>query len=725
MVDYNHNVFDQTPVGIPSSALSFSLDLSENYTIKATMQCLGDSPYSTGDIVNLGGSQLVVTNVSGSEAGLSHTSTVVFREKSHEEHFRTLTKNLTWFTAPAFMVRPAKLANKQQPFRTRLLAKEGDVFGNGINGVDGWKMKAICEGLGEELGLTVVYSLPDFNVKSLSIDRKTPVVSWIKGQLQAFLPRVFVTDGTLYILPQVVVGATVSLKEIEKVTTATTHFEDFKTMRVSGGQAEFDQAKWEGQALLENNTTLKLYVNAVVGFVTIQAVSGYRHYISKVEDYQSMTITSTTYALDAFGNDQVMVLKDEWQFRKVDLELITDLADLKAKIKPMENYEVFVVEGGDDISGSQLELPNINTDYLVSCDRKIYEYSGLPIEWETPLVTACHEAHWCYNWWSRHTVTQGNLVDGYVSPPVASVMPEDNAPLSSVLMAGDYQDTINTTQSGAVKAGMMNDIIGVWDTEAFYTKTVYKYQYRPEDVDRNGMVGGFLEEVNKTSSARVRHYYANCAKKGGAWTYTVPEGKDALMIARDVQPGGGAVSAAVCVPNLVSTYMQVGESIESYRNANLYTVEKITRETKLKRDFKFWYNPSQQYVRVQYEMTEKTERIPANARPHTVSKRRGMVCYEDIVSAGQRFIDIRVPLIVNWDDLAVVAPHIRAIHPLGNQITTVVVESPQVLSVSLMFLGVPASAPNTQSLQNARVVGMSQMFNGDGGIKSQLAIQGE
>lgn len=731
-----YSVFTALPSGLPEGAVSWNVELGLNMQLKGTLSIRGDSSISIGDLLTIGGLEYRVTNRSYDKTGMSETTTLILRDRAYELYFVCSPVHISWVTAPEYILRQERLQNLQEPFKTDLRTKEGDIFG-----ANGWQMREICADIAAIGGWNLNYALPDFFVRQLSLDRRTPLMQFLQSTLSVFLPRIYVEGGTLHIVPGVADGVSSSMSVVETLSHSLTRQESYYKLRVSGGIGPFDQWKWEGAPINWNvgDQTLKYYMNKIEGLVETQNQEGTRKYYSVISDTHTVTITASVYSKDLFKNDQVLLFKEEWKFNRKYPLLIQTKAELEAALAGMQEYSV------EDPTTTPPTWPSSSEFYLESCDRTVNVYEGIAKEWEQPLLVQTSHSQWKYLWWSSWEVSEdaGNLPPGadagYQNPPLPSVMPSDDSPLGSPFAAG-YTTTLTPLGAGV---GFIDSVTGVWNTEAYCETTVYKYQYQGAEAIQFSVLGGLLLERNYLAFATVSPKYPNLSmiKSPGAGIVVgvvygdiVTKDRPQRYVAA-IENSVDRLDAAIAFP-ASNSIARVAQQIESYRQASLMTVEKSVATMKMiarEENFMDVNTPdTNHWAEIQFETSSSTEYIPYTEAPQTLVKGRGMQVYSEVFGAdpaGRRWVEIDFPLIIDWWDMWAVAPRIRQIHPEANTIVSTVVTSPEAINLSLALLGgsvVVSGLPAGIDMgSNARLVAGTLSFGGDGSVSTQLAIQGE
>jgi len=743
-MSFSTSVFAVLPSGLTAipKVVSWKCDLTQDIQMRGNLVIQGESLIHTGDILQIGGVEYRVTNRTYTLSGTQKNTQLVLRNRAYELNFVTPQVQISWVSVPEYIAVQEHLANIQQPFLTDLRIKPADVFG-----VGGWRMSEICAEVAAIGGWVCEYTLPDFYVKSLMLDRKTSLLSFLRGALGQFIPRIFVSDGILYISPAVnTTTQAPTIDVLETISQSDTRQEPYTTLRISGGEGVFDWTKWEGAPLNFSTASTEryYYINKIIGMVTTSTQERTRTFYSKISDTHTTTITTAVYSVDIFKSTQVLLFREEWRFLRKEPLSLTTKEEYESALDQMVNYPDY---SGDDEESSPPEWPNPDEYYLDQCDRTVNVYEGVGREWTTPLLVATHHAIWKYLWWSPHTVSEeeGNILSGhdkgYKNPPDPSIVPEgDSAPLG-------FPSGYDLTLTGTPADGFFLDARGVWTTEAYYEQSVYRYQYT-EDHDL-GILGGLLMTKSYLAMGIVRPVYPNLQSFTGKWYYGDPKatGKGAARFGQRYIPAHNLSFNEQYAVNDIAfpakePYRKLASVVENYKQISLRFVQKTVSKVEMA------FNPDAHYFDVnspkvsggtpaslqpetQYTSSAATEYVPYAQAPQTLIRQRGMQVYTNFVGmpGATRFVEINFPLCVDWTDMLVIAPVILDIHPVANSISTVTVTTPEVINLTLLTLGtnprINGLPPGIYFGKNTRIVGASVEFTGSGGVQSQLAIQSE
>ena len=727
-----YSVYSLKPSGLPTATTSYTIELTGDFQLKGTLKVLGAATYVLGSKIGIGGVVYRITNVSSEESGSAQTAVYVLRNEAYELNHIMPLKNYSWITAPDYILRSEELSNRQETVKTELRTRPGSVFG-----VDGWTMEAIIKDLIETqlsgLGWTVNYDLPDFGVKQVSIDRKTSVLAWLRSMLAPFLPRIYVVNDVLHITPAKGSGTVATLTELEVVSHSETYQEPYNTLRISGGMGEFDKDEWEGGSINTTPATLTVFMNDKFGSITTSYFGGARAYYNSIKTGTELTISATYYSKDPFNNDGVLLFQGNWQFRQLKPDTL----------QYIDNKDAFFDATFKDYDVETTTAPSWpdKADYaFVSHDRTVYKYEGTSIEWERPLLVETHKAVWGYNIWSTHVLSGTKSIinsefwsafvpttaeaTGYKNPPDPSTVLGDDIPLG---FPTGFSPTIDPAYLSSAVASV-DQVKAVFSTNISYTVTRNKYQYSGVAAAAFDILGGLLKEVRTVEWGTVRTTQVNIRLIDGKPFYFEPERCDGYVPSQTDN-----YSPLHAVP-LVS-FVQLGSRIEKFKRESPWTVRKHINEFKVKSDRLNWAevsDPKERVtnVQVQFTASHSSEIIPFGTAPQALVKKRAMILYRNFAgSSGKRFVEINFPLIVSWSDLDIVAPKIKEVHPTSNSIITTIITSPEVVNLTIQMLGAEASIPNLPSGismgSNQRIVAATVNFDGQGGVYTQVAIQGE
>jgi len=734
-----YDAFVAVPAGTPSESVSWSLELTSDLQLKGTLEIIGLVDTDIGNVIEIGSLDYKVTAKSVDTRGTSQVTSLVLRNLAYDLNFKTPELTHIYISAPPYILRQEWLNNMQRAVHTKLLASVpyGTIFGK-----YGWSMDyLISTEVAKILGMPVSYDLPDFWVRQVTLDRTQSILDTIRSWLAPLMPRIYVLDGTLHVAPAIATSAKgVAITVLETISTTRTLQEPYKKFRVNGGEGPFKKDKWEGVELsTEPARTIKYWISKRIGYVSTETGAGTRRYWTKVEDTTSTTLLGTVYATDPFGNDAAMIFKEEWRFRKREPALITNLEQLDAEMDKLQEYTVELDKAPDP--------PSTSTHTVEHCVITVNVFKGMSIEWEQPLLTKSYEARWQYLWWSSEKVAKPEGADTDWTSPPAEDVPKIRATGEDAAFSWNFPSGHKLTITPlAAGTGYLENVKGVWSTDARMESIAYKYQYDKdaahdyESADEYEILGGLLRERNHVVAGIVRNVYPSIRQDRAKGDYHV-ENKDVytgnrLIPAYEVDIFVG-IDPHVVYP-ITKPYRIFVEEIEQYDQVNRRVVQKKNSKTEMVHDpgahFMDTRTPDKlKSAELQYKASSYTELVPYHTAPQTLVKKRGMIVYhmEDGTLGAQRWAEVNFPLIISWDEMESIASKIKEIHPSANSIITTTVTTPEVVNLSLSLLGskVEFRYPGIDAYadvgENARIVAGVVTVRGDGTVFSQLAIQGE
>ena len=676
----------------PATAISWTLNLTDMLTpLRGTLELLGTVSYTVGNNLTVDGRQYKITNVTHNKSGTRVSTTVTVRDSLYELLVTTAPTAIAWITAPRRIIRQETITNIEMPNDTKLCTREGDTFG-----VGGWRMSEIASYCANLARLGCSYSIPDFWVKQLTLERFQPILEFLQSVLNPFMPRLYVVGSTLMIQPFKSYSASaMTAPAAESFSASTTYAEPYKELRVWGGSAKFKRDKWEGKTLLSSGSNdFTVYMNKIVGDVTTYAQEGTRIYWQTFTDGVVTTKVKSVYSKDIFGNDAFLLGKEEWRFTKKVPDYAGTNDDLQTV---MTNLRDSVIEEGAD----SVPWPTMDDYYLDSCEKTVNVYAAYSYEWEQPVLITTHRSIWKYLWWDDRALPSPGTAPGLLAA---------------------YPSTIQPTRLGLeYLEGETPDVTGVWSNEAFYERADYNYEYTEEDSE--GVVGGLLQSKTLYSFGVRKSNVPNLDDLGEP---TAPKGDFRYIPAYENNhptPGFGYDS--------VLPYMRIAMEVETYKEASLRTVVKTRTTSKVDINVLTWWDEqgnladeaSNPAGYTQYRVDSTQELIPIKEAPQTMARKRGMRCYDVTAGKGRRVAEIDIPLIVSWTDLDTVAAMLKQVHTQNNSICTRTVVVPGRFEITGAIVGGKLTVPGETT--TGRIVAASYTALGSGEHTTQFVLQNE